>query len=83
MHHSSFAPRLLAMSLLAASALSVSAFAAPVSSSTAIRADRDPPTNASSSVSASRALSASGFSGTKTRQSSVSVARKKAPSSGS
>ena len=34
MHHSSFAPRLLAMSLLAASALSVSAFAAPVSSST-------------------------------------------------
>ena len=53
MHHSSFAPRLLAMSLLAASALSVSAFAAPVSSSTAIRVDRDPTTNASSSVSAS------------------------------
>ena len=53
MHHSSFAPRLLAMSLLAASALSVSAFAAPVSSSTAIRVDRDPTTNASSSVTAS------------------------------
>lgn len=43
----------LAMSLLAASALSVSAFAAPVSSSTAIRVDRDPTTNASSSVTAS------------------------------
>ena len=41
------------MSLLAASALSVSAFAAPVSSSTAIRVDRDPTTNASSSVTAS------------------------------
>ena len=53
MHHSSFAPRLLAMSLLAASALSVSALAAPVSSSTAIRVDREPTTNASSSVSAS------------------------------
>ena len=53
MHHSSFAPRLLAMSLLAVSALSVSAFAAPVSSSTAIRVDRDPTTNASSSVTAS------------------------------
>ena len=41
------------MSLLAVSALSVSAFAAPVSSSTAIRVDRDPTTNASSSVTAS------------------------------
>ena len=52
MHHSSFAPRLLAMSLLAASVLSVSALAAPVSSSTAIRVDREPTTNASSSVTA-------------------------------
>ena len=38
MFHSKFAPRLLAMGLLAASALSVTALAAP----TAIRVDRDP-----------------------------------------
>ena len=37
MFHSKFAPRLLAMGLLAASALSVTALAAP----TAIRVDRD------------------------------------------
>ena len=44
MNHVKFAPRVLAMGLLAASALSIPAFAAPAdSSSTAIRVDRDPP----------------------------------------
>lgn len=44
MYHSKFAPRLLAMALLAASALSVTALAAP----TAIRVDRDQNTTAAS-----------------------------------
>ena len=40
MNHVKFAPRVLAMGLLAASALSIPAFAAPADgSSTAIRAD--------------------------------------------
>lgn len=43
MNHVKFAPRVLAMGLLAASALSIPAFAAPADgSSTAIRVDRDP-----------------------------------------
>ena len=54
MNHVKFAPRVLAMGLLAASALSIPAFAAPADgSSTAIRVDRDPaPHSASQSVSA-------------------------------
>lgn len=54
MNHVKFAPRVLAMGLLAASALSIPAFAAPADgSSTAIRVDRDPaPNSASQSVSA-------------------------------
>ena len=44
MFHSKFAPRLLAMGLLAASALSVTALAAP----TAIRVDRDHDTSGAS-----------------------------------
>lgn len=53
MNHVKFAPRVLAMGLLAASALSIPAFAAPADgSSTAIRVDRDPaPNSASQSVS--------------------------------
>ena len=43
MNHVKFAPRVLAMGLLAASALSIPAFAAPADGSyTAIRVDRDP-----------------------------------------
>lgn len=54
MNHVKFAPRVLAMGLLAASALSIPAFAAPADgSSTAIRVDRDPaPTPPAQSVSA-------------------------------
>lgn len=49
MHHKRFVPRILAMSLLAASALSVTALAAPSSGgSSAIRVDRDPSTNSAS-----------------------------------
>ena len=48
MNHVKFAPRVLAMGLLAASALSIPAFAAPADgSSTAIRVDRDPAPNLS------------------------------------
>ena len=44
MNHVKFAPRVLAMGLLAASALSIPAFAAPADgSSTAIRVDRPRP----------------------------------------
>lgn len=54
MNHVNLPPRVLAMGLLAASALSIPAFAAPAGgSSTAIRVDRDPaPNSASQSVSA-------------------------------
>ena len=49
MFHSKFAPRLLAMGLLAASALSVTALAAP----TAIRVDRDHDTSGASQAGSS------------------------------
>ena len=53
MFHSKFAPRLLAMGLLAASALSVTALAAP----TAIRVDRDHDTAGASQASTNNPIS--------------------------
>ena len=64
MYHSKFAPRLLAMALLAASALSVTALAAP----TAIRVDRDQNTTAASQASANNPISVDASQATGTIQ---------------